>query len=90
MLKNVLKLEDYIATCAILRFGLILKMECIILELNYLKILSFQKNAREGESRVRVIIGTHDKIEKIEILKYTDEKTRKAIEDVFRLKELNT
>lgn len=53
------------------------------------KNFKLPKNAREGESRVRVIIGTHDKIEKIEILRYTDEKTKKAIEDVFRLKELN-
>jgi len=54
------------------------------------KSFKFPKNAREGESRVRVIIGTHDNLEKIEILKYTDENTKKAIEDVFRLKELNT
>ncbi|UFH33824.1 hypothetical protein LNP04_09030 [Chryseobacterium sp. C-71] len=53
------------------------------------KNLKLPKNAKEGESRVRVIIGTHDNLEKIEILKYTDEKTREAIEHVFRLKELN-
>ncbi|MCY0969531.1 hypothetical protein [Chryseobacterium wangxinyae] len=47
------------------------------------------KNAKEGESRIRITIGTHDNIERIEILKYTDENTKKAIEDVFRLKELN-
>lgn len=45
---------------------------------------------REGENLIRVTIGNKNNLEKIEILKYTDEKTREAIEHVFRLKELNT
>ena len=46
-------------------------------------------DAKEGENLIRVTIGNKNNLEKIEILKYTDEKTKKAIEDVFRLKELN-
>ncbi|SIQ46158.1 hypothetical protein [Chryseobacterium indoltheticum] len=48
------------------------------------------KDALEGENRIRITVGTNNTIDNIEILKYTDENTRKAIEDVFRLKELNT
>jgi len=54
------------------------------------KKFKLPKNAKEGENRVRVIIGTHNTIEKIEILKYTDLETKKAIEDVFKLRRLNT
>lgn len=48
------------------------------------------KNAKEGENRVRITIGTQNDLEKVEILRYTDENTKKAIENVFKLKELNT
>ena len=48
------------------------------------------KIAKIGENRIRVIIGTQDNLEKIEILKYTDKNIRKAIENVFKSKELNT
>lgn len=47
------------------------------------------KDARVGENQIRVTIGIHDSIEKIEILKYTDRNSKIAIEKVFRLKELN-
>ncbi|MDR3024523.1 hypothetical protein [Chryseobacterium sp.] len=48
------------------------------------------KNVREGENRIRIILGINDNVEKIEILKYTDKNTKKAIEEVFKVKELNT
>lgn len=48
------------------------------------------KNAKEGENRIKIIIGALGNLERIELLKYTDENTKKAIEDVFKLKELNT
>lgn len=47
------------------------------------------KNAKEGENRIRVTIGKSNGIEKIEILQYTDLDTKQAIEDVFKLKELD-
>jgi hypothetical protein len=47
------------------------------------------KNVREGENRIRIILGINDNLEKIEILKYTDKNTKKAIEEVFKVKELN-
>ena len=47
------------------------------------------KNAKEGENHIRVTIGKNDDLEKIDILKYTDINTKAAIEDVFKLKELN-
>lgn len=50
----------------------------------------FPKNVREGENRIRIILGINDNLENIEILKYTDGKTKKAIEEVFKVKELNT
>lgn len=53
------------------------------------KNFKLPQNAKEGENRIRVTIGKNNRIEKIEILKYTDIATRKAIEDVFKLKELN-
>ncbi|EFK37940.1 Uncharacterised protein [Chryseobacterium gleum] len=48
------------------------------------------KNVREGENRIRIILGINDNLEKIEILKYTDKNTKKALEEVFKVKELNT
>jgi hypothetical protein len=48
------------------------------------------KNVREGENRIRIILGIDDNLENIEILKYTDRNTKKAIEEVFKVKELNT
>jgi len=47
------------------------------------------KNAKEGENRIRVIIGNNNNLEKIEILKYTDIETKAAIEEVFKMKELD-
>lgn len=47
------------------------------------------QNAKEGENRVRVTIGKNNNLEKIEILQYTDVDTKQAIEDVFKLKELD-
>lgn len=54
------------------------------------KNFKLPKNALEGENRVRITVGTNGTIENIEILKYTDENTRKAIQEVFKIKELNT
>ncbi|GAA4156317.1 hypothetical protein GCM10022217_15190 [Chryseobacterium ginsenosidimutans] len=48
------------------------------------------KNAQTGENRVRVTIGTKDNLDSIEVLKSTDEYTKKAIENVFKLPKLNT
>lgn len=46
------------------------------------------KNAKEGENRVQVTISKDNNLEKIEILKYTDANTKKAVEEVFKMKEL--
>ena len=54
------------------------------------KNFKLPKNALEGENRIRITVATDSTIEKVEILKYTDENTRKAIQDVFKIKELNT
>lgn len=48
------------------------------------------KNATTGENRILITIGTENKLENIEILKYTDQETRKSIKTAFKLKELNT
>ena len=47
------------------------------------------KNAEEGENHVQVTIGKDNNLEKIEILKYTDVNTKKAVEEVFKKKELS-
>ncbi|WP_294286317.1 hypothetical protein [uncultured Chryseobacterium sp.] len=47
------------------------------------------RNGTAGENRIRVTIGTQNNLEKVEVLKYTDKDTKKAIENVFKLKELN-
>lgn len=47
------------------------------------------KNAKAGENRIRVTIGKENNLESIEILEYTDVNTKKAIEEVFKIKELN-
>lgn len=54
------------------------------------KNFKLPKNALEGENRIRITVGTNGTIDNIEILKYTDENTKKAIQDVFKIKELNT
>lgn len=54
------------------------------------KKFKLPKNAVKGENCLRITVGTNNAIENVEILKYTDENTRKAIQDVFKLKELNT
>ena len=46
------------------------------------------KNAKEGENRIQVTIWKHNNLEKFEILKYTDVNTKKAVEEVFKIKEL--
>jgi hypothetical protein len=48
------------------------------------------KNAAIGENRILVTIGIKNNLENIEVLKYTDKKTKRAIKNVFKLKELNT
>lgn len=48
------------------------------------------KNAITGENRILITIGIENKLENIEILKYTDQETKKSIETAFKLKELNT
>lgn len=47
------------------------------------------KAAKIGENRVRVFIGNKDNLEKIEIIKYTDQKTKEIIEKIFSSEELN-
>lgn len=47
------------------------------------------KNAKTGENLIRITIGKSNNLEKVEILSYTDEETKKVIEDLFKLKELN-
>lgn len=47
------------------------------------------KTAKTGENRIRVLIGTKDNLEKIEIIKYTDNKTKESIEKIFGSEELN-
>ncbi|MEC3877431.1 hypothetical protein [Chryseobacterium salviniae] len=52
--------------------------------------LRLTKNAKSGENRIRITIGTKDNLEKVEFLKYTDEETKKSIETVFKIPMLNT
>lgn len=47
------------------------------------------KNARAGENHILVTIGKQNNLEGIEVLKYTDEDTKKTIENLFKLKPLN-
>jgi hypothetical protein len=47
------------------------------------------KNAKAGENHILVTIGKQNNLEGIEVLKYTDEETKKTIEDLFKLKPLN-
>ncbi|WP_144282482.1 hypothetical protein [Chryseobacterium echinoideorum] len=54
------------------------------------KNIKLPKNAKQGENRVRVVIGTSNSIEKIELLKFTDINTKNAIEKAFKQHELNT
>lgn len=46
------------------------------------------KYAKIGENRVLVTIGENNNLEKFEILKYTDDNSKLAVEEVFKLKEL--
>ncbi|UFH33823.1 hypothetical protein LNP04_09025 [Chryseobacterium sp. C-71] len=46
--------------------------------------------SKEGENKILVTIGKKDSIESIIFLKYTDEDSKRQIEDIFKLKELNT
>lgn len=52
----------------------------------------FKTNSRskEGENKMLVTIGKKDGIESIVFLKYTDEDSKRQIENIFKLKELNT
>lgn len=47
------------------------------------------KKTKSGENTILVTIGKQNNLEKVEILKYTDEETKKSIEDLFKLKELH-
>ncbi|GAA4148788.1 hypothetical protein GCM10022217_00120 [Chryseobacterium ginsenosidimutans] len=47
------------------------------------------KNAKTGENLILVTIGKQNNLERIEVLKHTDEDTKNAIEDLFKLKSLN-
>jgi len=46
-------------------------------------------DSKEGENLIRVTIGKNNSLEKIDFLKYSDESSRKQIEDIFKLKELD-
>lgn len=51
----------------------------------------FQVNSesKEGENKILVTIGKKDSIESIIFLKYTDENSKRQIEQIFKSKELN-
>lgn len=51
----------------------------------------FQVNSesKEGENKILVTIGKKDSIESIVFLKYTDEDSKRQIEQIFKSKELN-
>lgn len=51
----------------------------------------FQVNSesKEGENKILVTIGKKDSIESIVFLKYTDENSKRQIEQIFKSKELN-
>lgn len=57
-------------------------------ELIYKKF-KVSKDSKEGENLIRVTIGKTNTLEAIEFLKYSDESSKKQIEDIFKLKELN-
>jgi len=47
------------------------------------------KNAKEGENLIRFTIGKKNNLEEVEILKYSDKKSKMQIENIFRLKEFD-
>jgi len=47
------------------------------------------KNPKKGETRIRVTIGTENKLEKVEILNYTNNTMKKAVMDAFKSKDLH-
>ncbi|MCI3939326.1 hypothetical protein MQX03_19300 [Chryseobacterium aahli] len=51
----------------------------------------FKTNSRskEGENKILVTIGKKDSIESVVFLKYTDEDSKRQIENIFKSKELN-
>lgn len=51
----------------------------------------FKVNAgsKEGENKILVTIGKQNNIESTEFLKYTDEDSKRQIEEMFKSKELN-
>lgn len=46
-------------------------------------------DSKEGENLIRVTIDKTNNLETVEILKYSDESSKKQIEDIFTLKEFN-
>lgn len=46
-------------------------------------------DSKEGENLIRVTIGKHNNLETVEFLKYSDDSSKKQIESIFKLKELD-
>ncbi|MCX8533491.1 lipoprotein [Chryseobacterium luquanense] len=46
-------------------------------------------DSKEGENLIRITIGKYNNLENVEILRYSDENSKKQIKDIFKLKELN-
>lgn len=45
--------------------------------------------SKEGENLFRVTIGKHNNLETVEFLKYSDDSSKKQIEDIFKQKEMD-
>lgn len=46
-------------------------------------------DSKEGENLIRITIGKNNNLEAIEFLKYSDDNSKKQIEEIFKLKELD-
>lgn len=62
--------------------------ETLFREIIYKKF-KVSTDSKEGENLIRVTIGKHNNLEAVEFLKYSDDSSKKLIEDIFKLKELN-
>ncbi|AZA75648.1 hypothetical protein [Chryseobacterium indoltheticum] len=45
--------------------------------------------SKEGENLIRITIGKDNNLEMVKLLKYSDENTKKQIEDIFKSKEFD-
>jgi len=53
------------------------------------KNFKISSNSKEGENLIRVTIGKHNNLEAVEFLKYSDDSSKKQMEDIFKQKELD-